>query len=782
MTDTPLVLRGLQPQPLATYLAALGLLRVCCEQLDPSIRGAWTSQGFALYGTTEDAIVSFLASDYRPTPLVAPWAGGSGFAEGEDREALDAICASPDVRLESYRRVIEQVLRFKELPPQGWRVQDVDDWAKSQIESASTKKQLRDVLIALRAQVVNDGTDSKQPINSCKQGTAAAKIFTQLKSQLRASAKGALAARCRNELPDECLGWIDTSIILFVDADGEMDQVNGPMAKDAMKPKLEFSRLYMQAVCGAILRNGHETQSSWIRAFLLDGLIHGLPRSAGGLFELGSAGGFNMGPGFEHKDLANNPWRTLFTFEGVVLWSGSVSRRAGVSEPSATTVGPFTAQHVAAGAGNVAEADRKPGVIELWAPLWGQRASAAEVGSLISEGRVRVRGREARNGLDFAEAVSSLGADRGLTSFVRFAITERRGPSYVAAPVGEHEVREVPETRLLSEFDRELRALDAFLREFPSKVGPPAQLVGLRRAIDDARFDVAVRGGPDAMTRLVRAIGALEMWLSRRDPGKKPQLKRPLGRLSSGWVDACGDAPEVRIAAAVASIDSTGGAGPVRCYLAQVDPSDAGRWAPASRSVAWVGPDLATRLGNVLRRRVIDVRAKGSNTRDEVRNPTFGRRPASGEDIALLLVGDALDERVIEELIFGFTWVSHDAKPTRNPTVDAPPLSRAYALLKLLFLPRGIPVDDDLIAVLPDASIVPLLLAGRIGDAVDVARRQLVAKGLRPRHVVDPGTLDAAQGRLLAAALLIPIASSRWLVQDALMPKTKQEQETTDAR
>jgi hypothetical protein len=77
--------------------------------------------------------------------------------------------------------------------------------------------------------------------------------------------------------------------------------------------------------------------------------------------------------------------------------------------------------------------------------------------------------------------------------------------------------------------------------------------------------------------------------------------------------------------------------------------------------------------------------------------------------------------------------------------------------------------------VAPDTSIVPLLRSGRIADAIDIARRQLFAYGLRPRRVLGDSTLDAGRGRRLAAALLVPVAQAEMILRDALLPDTEAE-------
>jgi len=776
------LLRGLQSQPLATYLAALGVLRICAEQWDERLRARWSPEGFVIDGVDEDELVTFLVERYEPTPLVAPWAGGAGFAEGEDTTSIDAIRGSTDSRLTRYRAVIEAVRGFPELPPRGLLIGDVRAWAAAKVSDAQTKEKVRADLRKLLEDLASSNARDDLLIDDCKQGHPAAKIFTQLKAERRQGNKSAIAGRCRNELPDECVRWVDAAVVLFVNEKGELADVAGPLSKDARKPRQEFSRLFMEAVSKTIL--GDRQQSLQLaRGMLTGATVAGLMPMAPGMFELGSAGGFNMGTGFSSSGVLSNPWTITMTFEGCVAWSGSVSRRAGEAL-SVATVGPFTTRHVPAASAAASSADADSALTEIWTPLWERPASAAEVLALLAEGRASVAGRGPQNAVEFAEAVASLGVDRGIASFVRFAILERRGPSFVASPLGRLRVAERREVDLLDQLDHELRHVERFFRGFPSETGPPTQLINLRRRIDDARFEVAARGGHDAMTRLVRAVGALEMALARRDPGKEPRLPRPLGGLGVNWIDACGDSVEVRIAAALSSIAPAGGAGPVRSYLAPLDPGKPWKYAAAARSLPWAGVDIAERLANVLRRRVLDVRARGAGERTADRNPTWGVRRATLGDLALFLAPDLIDDTALEELFFGFTWVKQDAMRIRPLSREAPPLPRDYALLKLLFLPNGIPQGTEHLAIAADGTILSLLHAGRIADAVTRASSVLRAKGLRPRRVVDPrAPLDPKRGQRLAAALLIPLAQPEVLVEVALRPAddNQPEERITDA-
>jgi CRISPR-associated protein Csx17 len=97
---TEIVLTGCRPEPLAAYLKALGVFRLVSEQCDAEARGAWRGEHFVMASRLDrEGLTRFLLDEWKPTPVVAPWNGGSGFYAKDNRQARDAILASTDSRL-----------------------------------------------------------------------------------------------------------------------------------------------------------------------------------------------------------------------------------------------------------------------------------------------------------------------------------------------------------------------------------------------------------------------------------------------------------------------------------------------------------------------------------------------------------------------------------------------------------------------------------------------------------------------------------------------------------
>lgn len=130
MADTTyhdLDLPGCTPEPLMAYLKALGILRLVAEQKDPDARGWWKNDVFRLRSALHrDALVRFFLEEYKPTPIVAPWAGGSGFFPKDNKQAIESLCSSKSPRCKAYADAIHHVRRIIENEEIGDKPKDED--------------------------------------------------------------------------------------------------------------------------------------------------------------------------------------------------------------------------------------------------------------------------------------------------------------------------------------------------------------------------------------------------------------------------------------------------------------------------------------------------------------------------------------------------------------------------------------------------------------------------------------------------------------------------------
>jgi CRISPR-associated protein Csx17 len=419
---------------------------------------------------------------------------------------------------------------------------------------------------------------------------------------------------------------------------------------------------------------------------------------------------------------------------------------------------PFTTSNSTVGYGTASGNEKMRA--EMWLPLWSRSASFVEVAHIFSEGRVQFSGgqkRMARTGFDFARAVAELGVDRGIDAFQRYGFLERNGQANLATSLGHFEVQERPRATLIYEFDRWLEALRRATSD--AKRTPPRFSRALIH-IEESSFQLCANGQPVDLQATLMALGAAETELARSQRFCEQHVLRPLTGLSERWASECDDqSSEFELAAALASMRGEGKRGAFRTHLEPVEAM--GRhvaWIQDDTGAVWGAGTLTDNLAAVLHRRSIDARAAGAS------HPALAsRRYASLAAIDAFLRGEMDDER-LEALLRGLAllnWSRHSVWLPRPSNRVPPTLPRAYALLKLLFLPDGKLKRHTLtetVTIRHEPAIVPLLRAGRVPEALDIADRRLCASGLTPFTCQFHVPQDV--GMRLAASLLVPIADS----------------------
>jgi CRISPR-associated protein Csx17 len=792
-------LTGCTTEPLLYYLKALGVIRLIAEQADPNVVGAWRDGVFVLNSKLDvKSIEEFFCQTYQPTPVVAPWNGGSGFYEGDKIDARDTIRSSASPRFQGYRGTINTILSWPELPPTGLTIGQMVE----RIEEATrrmtgkTKDKLTEMIAGVRKATsqaakaaVLDGAlaltiddlekRKRQPADSPHGNRSpvellnailqpAKKLRSELKKLFRSAGKEQLILACRNRLSDATVKWMDAVVIVGGNGKPAFPPLLGSGGNEG---RLDYTNAFMTAVSDLLL--GHlqgEPSCKLLHHALFGGQVNHLQVASVGQHDPGRAGGFNQGPEIETKDIPVNPWDFVLAIEGTIAWASGVGRRHAAQGPNLLS-SPFTVQARAIGYGSSATKDETKGR-EIWAPLWTRPVTYRELHAFIGEGRAETGRKRAVNALEFAEAATSLGVDRGVTEFARFSLLQRRGQSNIALPTGRFPVQTRRESDLIRELDPLLGRLDRFLQLFPSG-NVPARFASCRREIDERIYELLLHGGRDRVTDLVATIGRMEQLLATRPQAQKPQLARPLSGLSPYWIRMTDTGrPEVRLAAALASIAPEGEVGPIRANLAPVDPAHPDRWTSGNGQTTWSGVSLGSRLAAVLARRMMDAdRLKCT------RIPLWGALRVRIDDVMAFTNGD-LDEQLTEDLLFGFTWIrwqgldstlAREIEADWNTGEALRCVSRAWAMLKLLFWPAPLcNQEGDEISMQPEPSIIPLLSAGRITEACRLARRRLFASGLNPAPCEFP---DGDNGCRLAAALLVPVRPLRTLTQMILYPR-----------
>jgi CRISPR-associated protein Csx17 len=259
------ILKGCAPAPLANYLKALGILRLVGEQADPHARGWWDGERFCLLTKlSKEELEAFFLEQYEPTPLVAPWNGGSGFFKKDNRKAITAIIATNARRLAPFREAIRQ------------------------------------------AEAVLNGMTVKP----------------NKKEKLQIQQDSALQWRGKHK------DWLDAAYVLNEDReptypsllgtggnDGRLDFTNNFMQQLCVLFDMNSEQAVPKADARELLTNA-----------LWDEQADKLAAAAIGQFQPGSAGGANSSTGFDGGNLVN-PWDFVLMLEGAVLFTCRATRR-----------------------------------------------------------------------------------------------------------------------------------------------------------------------------------------------------------------------------------------------------------------------------------------------------------------------------------------------------------------------------------------------------------------------------------------------------------------------
>jgi len=756
-----LKLGGCTPEPLLHYLKALGVLRIVAEQEggDAGARGAWRANTFVLQSRfDESSLRDFFLNAYCPAPILASWNAGAGFYSKWDvarkrfksREAVDAleaVASSTSSRLAPYRSEIGATkLALGRLG----RPVDVD----AEIHGLSKKE---------RDKLLND-------MMLFKVDEATMNVGKGDKDQF-------LAALRSRVLSDVGLSWLDAAVVILSGRAKNRAEVP-TLGSGGNVGNSDFSALFLQTLPRIVPFNAGEPPppgaERLLRASLFGEPVSHLETASIGQFDPGKAGGANAGQGMDAAPRLN-PWDYMLMIEGSLLLAGAVSRRIGAAWSAATF--PFIVQSSGVGYGSAGK-DTTRG--ELWLPLWSQPTSPAELRLLFGEGRAEYGRRRADNGVTFAQAVATLGVDRGLEGFMRYEFQERLGQSYLASSLGFFEVRPQAQADLLQELDP---WLDRFRRACRTDDAPPRFASAIRR-IDAAIFDFCRYGGAPRMAEVLRALGNAEQELAGGEKFRKTEKRtiHPAPILSDAWREASTDeSPEFRLARSLAFIVGEGPVGELRTNLEPVVRVGKGwGWIEGAHAVVWSGADLARNLLAVLTRRLMDGNRAGLESLPLDSRP-FEARPS---DVAAFIAGET-DDRKLSELIWGLILIEGGrvgaSKSCALPQPrDGTTVPRAYALLKLLFLPRGCvwPNGTDPVPVRPEPELLGRLRAGDLKAAVAIAVRRLRASGFVPMPGPSAGLprrspefrLEADVIRL-AAALLFPVSQTDELAGLVLRPR-----------
>jgi CRISPR-associated protein Csx17 len=437
------VLAGLRPEPLASYLAGLGLIRVLGDQADRGATASWEPGGLVIETTIAD-IPRWLAEDYVPTPVLSPWNGGSGFGakDVEPRRRLAQLLADASPRLAGFRAAADAAeAAVRRARASGW--------------------------------ISQDG---------------------------KVADKQRLVQEFRNRCPDSLLPWIDACVVLTSAAKAQFPPLLGTGGNDG---RLDFSTNFHEQLLAVLDSTGKgRARSAACAHDLLAGReAERLTSAPVGQFDPAGAGGQGSSP-FGAAGSLVNPWGYVLMVEGALLFAAGVARRS--QHDAGRAAMPFTVAYSPDGTASGAAGEESRG--EVWAPAWSSPCTLAEISQLFGEARASWRGRPAQRAVDFYAATRALGVARGIDEFVRYGLQQRNGLAFVAVPLDRVRVESRSQVRLAARIEdwvslipraEASRALGTALRRF--------EAAHLRFARDCGA--IALRDLLAALTSLELAVG-----------------------------------------------------------------------------------------------------------------------------------------------------------------------------------------------------------------------------------------------------------------------------------
>jgi CRISPR-associated protein Csx17 len=282
-------LAGCAPTPLASYLKALGVLRLLAsaansvkgDAADADARGWWAGERFHLKTRLDrDALVRFFLEDYAPSPIIAPWNAGSGFYYREGKTG--------------------------EKDPTTGRM------IKTGVRNAPTEATRRiDTIVESKSRRF------RNLVEAIASARAAISEFNLLEApDPKSGEKAALIARYRSLADEEAMVWVDAALAIT----GEQFDSAALLGSGGNDGNLDFSTAFQAAVLSVMhTDDGPPTAEAGaaLDCALFDRAVTGA-RSAGvSQLAPGMIASANSGNGFAGAERGDS-WSLVLMFEGAL--------------------------------------------------------------------------------------------------------------------------------------------------------------------------------------------------------------------------------------------------------------------------------------------------------------------------------------------------------------------------------------------------------------------------------------------------------------------------------
>ncbi len=546
-------LDGCIPESLMMNLKALGIFRILAEQMDQEITANWERDVFVLHTKlSKDELLDFFLKQYKPTPLVSPWNGGSGFFD-VDNSVVYEIEQSDNKRLKEYCEVFEDVREILQ--------DNISEYAEL------IKKKDEERMKELKKKIKNN--------------------------------KDLLLSQFRNKITEKLVPWFDAMYVI-TSTKPSYGTILGSCGNDG---NFEISENFMKCICKCILPDKNSTddeKKDWIKGSLFGNSVKLMENSSAYFYPDGYKGSNCTSAGFEKEKISLiNPWDYILMIEGTLLFAGSVSRRSILTKAAF----PFTVHSSMAGYGS-SSAEKSRG--ELWIPLWDNPATYDEIKYIFNEGRSQIGKKHSSTGTDFVRALTSLGTERGIYGFQRFGVFERKGLAFLATSLGRIDTIKNHQVNLLTD-------IDEWLEKIRKVKNLPITIRSLLRNIDGAIIKFCTHPKEQYLQEILIILGKIE-WIISNSSSIREKIQ-PFQKLSFDWLSACYDkTPEFRLAVSLASILDDDGQYPIRYNLEQIRYTHKLEWKPSSPHAVWNKNNTVKNMIAVLERRCIDAQIQKFKT------------------------------------------------------------------------------------------------------------------------------------------------------------------------
>ncbi len=764
-------LYGCQIEPLSSYLKALGIIKIISEQKDEKVMSRWENNSLVIKTECDqDELIRFFSEEYSPSPILSPWNGGSGFYpnDSEAKENIKKILDIGEQRFSDFSSTYNLIMETlkKSFPDIFASTPTIGELNKKFTEREKGKelKKVENLKVKIIKKLgntdkINDDTihtlSAVKNFNLKPEIKEFGKINNNFYQIMRDEYKSKIVTKLRDTINERYLEWIDASILINAEGKPVFPPLSGSGGNEG---RLDYSSLFISSLIKVFV-DKNNSSTELLRNSLFGDLTDKLLKSAVGKFDPGKAGGFNQGNEIETNTVKINPWDIILMMEGILIWSNSIGRRNAIRETKIVT--PFTVSYSPYGYESSNVSDFKKSM-EIWAPIWNNYSYADELKSLFKEGRVALKGKVVRKGMDFIQAINSLGVDRGITGFLRYCFLVRRGQAYIALPSGIHRVKYSKYVNLIEDLDLVYRTFEQNLKVIKGTgKSLPKVYESIKRNLYESTYDLLNNGNPINAVRLLRSLGRAEMSFSRvrgKYENKGGQKIRPLFGLSTNWINKCDDKScEFRIALSLSSIRKTEKVGSFRSNIEGTNPQDDRIWDNNIGQFSWTGVNLTEKMINTLIKRLTHAQLnKNSNL------PSFSKIKLSLSDVMKFINGE-IDERCIEELLFAFSLIRwDDNKSTQNikemndniskNSSFAYPLDRLWALVKLYTSPEQFSLNSK-VSFSPDRNLIKLLLTGKSKEVYRLVNIQMMKGNIYPIRIESLKPME----KRYVASLLFPL-------------------------